>query len=165
MPAIECPIADCTYVTDDVDAVAAAALLNIHAIVHRQDSSTVKQKPPKIARPVLTRGSTDEEWNTFIKRWELFKQGTDIPTGQITTQLLKCCETDLEEDIFKDINNISHVDENGLLNAIKRLAIISTATSVRKTELLSLRQDHGQPIRSFAAQVKGKAQVCSFNKE
>ena len=49
--------------------------------------------------------------------------------------------------------------------SIKRLAVISTATSVRKKELLTLRQDHGQPIRSFAARVKGKAQVCAFSKQ
>ena len=28
-----------------------------------------------------------------------------------------------------------------------------------------MRQDHGQPISSFAARVKGKAQVCAFSKQ
>ena len=56
------------------------------------------------------------------------------------------------------------MNAQNLMAAMKRLAVISTATSVRKTELLTMRQDHGQPIRSFAAQVKGKAQVCNFTK-
>lgn len=51
------------------------------------------------------------------------------------------------------------------MKAIKKFSVICTATSVRKTKLLSLKQDHGQPIRSFAAQVKGKAQVCDFTKD
>ena len=164
MPVISCPFPDCRYTTDDIDAVVAAAQLNIHALTHRNTPAATKQKPPKIDRPHLTRGTTEEEWNTFVKRWNLFKQGTDIPNGQVATQLWQCCEADLENDLFKDIDDIRTVDEANLLAAMKRLAVISTATSVRKTELLTMRQDHGQPIRSFAAQVKGKAQVCSFSK-
>ena len=57
------------------------------------------------------------------------------------------------------------VSEVALLNAIKKLAVISTAESVRKTELLSMRQDYGQPVRSFVAKVKGKAQVSLFTKD
>ena len=63
------------------------------------------------------------------------------------------------------VEEIENIDEETLLASIERLAVISTATSVRKTELLTLRQDHGQPIRSFAARVKGKAQVCALSKQ
>ena len=107
----------------------------------------------------------EEEWQTFLQGWGLFKQGTDIPRAQISNQLWQCCHKDLEKDLFKDVTNVSDTDEHALLAAIKRLAVISTAASVRKTELLTMRQDHGQPIRSFAANVKGKAQVCAFAKE
>ena len=54
--------------------------------------------------------------------------------------------------------------EETLLLSIKKLAVISVAASVRRAELLALKQDHGQGIRSFAAQAKGKAQTCSFIK-
>ena len=168
MPEIGCPFPGCDYTTDDVDGALAIALLNIHALTHSQGASTAgssKQKPPKIERPVLSRGTTEEEWSTFLKRWKLFKQGTDIPREQLTTQLWQCCEKDLEDDLFKDIDDVREISEEDLLSSIKRLAVISTATSVRKTELLSMRQDHGQPIRSFAAKVKGKAQVCDFSKQ
>ena len=165
MPVIDCPI--CEYQTDDNDAIAAAAQLNLHALAHSTPATppSDKQKPPRIDRPAITRGTTDEEWNTFTKKWNLFKRGTDIPATQVTTQLWKCCDSELEDDLFKDTNNIDNVTEDQLLAAIRRLAVISTANSIRKTELLSLKQDHGQPIRSFAAQVKGKAQVCAFAKE
>lgn len=167
MPEIKCPI--CEYQTDDIDAVAGAAQLNIHALVHttagpRPTSTSDKQKPPRIDRPSITRGTTEEEWNTFTKKWNLFKRGTDIPTSQLTTQLWNCCDKELEDDLFKDVNEIDTITENQLLAAIRRLAVISTATSIRKTELLSMKQDHGQPIRSFAAKIKGKAQVCAFSK-
>ena len=75
-----------------------------------------------------------------MKRWNLFKRGTDIPNGQVTTQLWQCCETELEDDLFKDIDDIQTVNVQNLMAAMKRLAVISTATSVRKTELLTMRQ-------------------------
>ena len=34
MPVIACPIPNCTYATDDVDAIIAVALLNTHAIIN-----------------------------------------------------------------------------------------------------------------------------------
>ena len=169
MPVLNCPIPDCGYVTEDVDVVGAAAQLNIHALMHQRGGGTMvrssKQKPPKIDRPSISVGATEEQWNTFIKRWNLFKQGTDIPDGQLASQLWQCCDSDLEEDLFKDVNDITNMNEDALLQAIKRLAVITKATSVRKTELFSMKQDHGQPIRTFAAKVKGKAQVCILSKQ
>ena len=149
-----------------MDAILAAAQLNIHALVHQQSANVgrAKQKPPKIDRPSISRASSEELWNTFIKRWDISKKGTDIPEGQVVNQLWQCCDKDLEDDLFKYVENIDTINENDLLQAIKRLAVISTAVSVHKTELLSMRQDHGQPIRTFAAKIKGKAQVCSFSR-
>ena len=58
MPVINCPI--CDYQTDDIDAIAAAAQLNIHALTHSNPTpSSDKQKPPRIVRPSVTRGTTD----------------------------------------------------------------------------------------------------------
>ena len=122
MPTISSPIPDCGYSTDNVEAIAAAAQLNIHALIHCQDGSgpgSTKQKPPKIECPVVSRGSTEEEWHTFLKRWNLFKQGTDIPQGQVTTHLWKCCDKDLEDDLFKDIDDIGSINEETLLASIK----------------------------------------------
>jgi len=52
-------------VTSDVDAILAAAQLNIHALVRQQGGNgpagPSKQNPPKIVRPTVLRGSTDEE--------------------------------------------------------------------------------------------------------
>ena len=82
----------------------------------------------------------------------------------MTTHLWQCCDPDLEAKFFKDIHDIATFKEASLLVLIKKLAVISIAASVCRTKFLSLHQDHGQPVMSFAAKVKGKAQTCSFNK-
>ena len=67
-PAINCPIPGSEYITD-VDAILVAAQLTIHALFHQQGANvavSIKQKPPKIERPVVLRGFMEEEWYTFL---------------------------------------------------------------------------------------------------
>ena len=180
MPAIPCSAEGCTYVTDDFEVAAAVEQLKIHANdKHRAPTPTpppqalapaaatgdVRQKPPKLNRPTISRGTTEEEWSIIKRKWAIYKTTMNIPNDQIATQLWQCCDDDLTSDLFRDIPNIATIAEDDLLAAIKCLAVVSVATTVRKTELLSLRQDYAQPIRLFAAKVKGKAHTCGFEKK
>lgn len=127
MLAINCPIGY-EYITEDVDSILSAAQLNTHTFAHQQGENvtvSIKQKPLKNERPALSRISTEEEWHTFLRRWDLFKQGTNIPRGQISNQLWQCFYEDFEDDLFQDITNVSDTDQHALL------AVISTAASVR----------------------------------
>lgn len=127
MLAINCPTGY-EYITEDVDSILSAAQLNTHTFAHQQGENvtvSIKQKPLKNERPALSRISTEEEWHTFLRRWDLFKQGTNIPRGQISNQLWQCFYEDFEDDLFQDITNVSDTDQHALL------AVISTAASVR----------------------------------
>ena len=127
MLAINCPIGY-EYITEDVDSILSAAQLNTHTFAHQQGENvtvSIKQEPLKNERPALSRISTEEEWHTFLRRWDLFKQGTNIPRGQISNQLWQCFYEDFEDDLFQDITNVSDTDQHALL------AVISTAASVR----------------------------------
>ena len=127
MLVINCPIGY-EYITEDVDSILSAAQLNTHTFAHQQGENvtvSIKQKPLKNERPALSRISTEEEWHTFLRRWDLFKQGTNIPRGQISNQLWQCFYEDFEDDLFQDITNVSDTDQHALL------AVISTAASVR----------------------------------
>ena len=127
MLAINCPIGY-EYITEDVDSILSAAQLNTHTFAHQQGENvtvSIKQKPLKNERPALSRISTEEEWHTFLRRWDLFKQGTNIPRGQISNQLWQCFYEDFEDDLFQDITNVSDTDQHALL------PVISTAASVR----------------------------------
>ena len=87
----------------------------------------------------------------YIFGWDFLKQGTGIPRGQISKQIWQCWHKDLEEDLFKDVTNVSDTVEHALFAAIKWLAVISTAASVWKSELLTMHPDHFQSLWSFAA--------------
>ena len=170
MPDYPCSYLGCDHIISGEEPAIVVELIKVHALSHttsapqQPGSDTQRQKPPKLLRPSISKGITEEEWNTVSRKWDIFKNGTNIPEDQLSTQLWQCCDEELTSDLFRDIPNISTIDVDSLLQSIKQLAVLSVATCVRKTELLALHQDRGQPIRSFAARVKGKAQTCAFTK-
>ena len=165
MPAIACPINGCEYVTEDVDAAVAAALLTVHNNVHvtAPQQAAVKQKAPKILRPNITKGSTEENWNSFIARWGMFKRGTALAATEICQQLFSCCDEELGNDLIRQNNDILNSTEQVLMETIKKLAVTPVAVSVRRSDLLALRQADGENVRSFHARIKGKAATCAYS--
>ena len=105
---------------------------------------------------------TEEEWETFTQEWKRFKRCTDIPVGQEADQLFDCCEKTLGRLVIKENPEIIESGEEELLQALKRMAVIKIATCVRRTKLLTLKQDSGQLIREFYANVKAQAATCDF---
>ena len=167
MPIIQCPIQDCTYATDDVDPAIAAALLTIHNNAHISAPVTgaaapTRQRAPKIERPKISRGSSEEVWNSFTTRWSLFKRGTYLSAGETVQHLFQCCDDDLGDSILKGNPNAVYGTEDELLAAIKQLAVVPVAISIRRADLLTCKQDHGENARAFAAKLKGKAATCSY---
>ena len=153
----------CTFSTGDIDPAVAAALLIVHNNVHTAAAPPTRQKAPKIDRPIISGGSSEETWNAFYARWQLFKQGTALTPAEVTRQLFGCCDESLGNDILRGSNiNIASTTEDILLNLIKRLAVIPVATSVRRADLLSMKQRDGENARSFYARIKGKAATCAY---
>ena len=121
MSAIACPITGCTYVTGDVDVAVAAALLTLHNNAHSVPT-TNKQKPPKIDRPKVSKGSSEETWTASQTWWKMFKDGTDGSNPEIVQHLFQCCDEDLGDGILKSHPTTMDGSEQDLLYAIKRLA-------------------------------------------
>ena len=47
------------------------------------------------------------------------------------------------------------------MKIVKRLAVAPVAVSVRRSELLSIKQDHRENTRSFFTRINGKATTCA----
>jgi len=105
---------------------------------------------------------SDEDWETFLAQWNHFKRCTDIPPDRIPDHLYMCCDKSLAKLVIREDPDIITKGEEELKKAIKRLAVIKIATSVRRTSLLSIKQKPGEPIREFFANVKASAKTCKF---
>ena len=83
----------------------------------------------------------------------------------MTSQLLVCCEGELENAIYNDSGDVAGMSEDNLLKVIKELSVIEVAKTVRITELLGMKQGHGESVRASVARLRGKAQICPFHQE
>ena len=163
---IQCQYTGCTYVSENASEAVAIAMLTSHNNIHQGPASrgsTAKQKVPKMDRPELTQDINDEEWQTFEAEWKRFKRCTEMVDGDIADQLIECCEKSLTRLLLKEDPNIIEAGEAALMGAMKRMAVLHVATTVRRTNLMRLKQDHGQTFREFNANVRAVAATCAYN--
>lgn len=163
---LQCGFTGCEYVSESATEQVALLQFQSHIASHQVPPqarvASTKQKLPPIERPKLKQDVTEEEWESFNQEWKRFKRCTDIPVGQESDQLFDCCERSLGRLLLKEDPDIIEAGEEALIDAMKKMAVIRIATSVRRTKLLSLKQDHGQNIREFYANVKAQASTCNF---
>ena len=172
MPKISCPIADCTWESDDLD-VSWAAVANQQLQMHDRNAHSQNSTPVpsvsqvksklKIDPPRINVGASPEEWDSFKRQWAMYKQGTLLDTTQIATALFYCCSNDLRQDIMCDIrSDIANLPEKDLLAEIKRLAVKEENILVHRMKLGKMTQTPGTGIRTFLANLRGQAALCQF---
>ena len=161
MPAIACPITDCTYKTPEEHPIEiAVVLLQLHGKEHDTRSNA---KFEKVKRPSISLSGTTEEWNYFISRWTEYKAATKVHGGEATLQLLECCEEPLRRDLTRSNGGaLNNKSESEVLEAIRVLAVREENVMVLRVELSSMRQDRDEPIRNFLARLRGHATQCKF---
>ena len=171
MVTLQCSKEGCGWKTPErnasLAAVLAAELSNHTAVAHagpsvHSDNENLSKKCPAIERPKISAGGTEESWSVFLKKWDLFKSGSKIQPSQLNNHLFQCCDSSLGDDLLRGTSDIMKETEAALLAGIKRLAVQPVARGVRRTELMNMQQDSGEPIRSFYAKVKGRASTCSY---
>ena len=69
--------------------------------------------------------------------------------SEIADQLFQCCDRPLKRLLIKENPEIIEEGEAALLKAIKRMAVLHVATSVRRTNLLTAKQENGQTFCQF----------------
>ena len=128
MPIISCPRNDCQYATEDVEAVVAAALLNIHATTHsasggNSNSTNTSARPPPIERPKLQINSPRAEFEVFSAKWRSFKVAAGIAGDKAVHQLLGCLDGDLGGLVYNEHASPETLSEEELLGLIERVAV------------------------------------------
>ena len=172
MPAYPCHVTDCPFSTPDVgDAMAAVQMGHHLASEHPPTAApthaagATPRKGPPITRPTVELGISEEKWDSFTKKWTIFKNGSSIEDTTLGAHLFDCCESPLQDDLLKDCPEFNTLNEGAMLDAIKRLAVIPVAVGVRRADLLAMNQDSSESARSFHAKIKGKAATCNYSKK
>ena len=162
MAAVQCPFPGCAYEAANDDAQIVVALLNIHAQSHAQATARPTALQPKLDRPRIDMGVEEEMWNSFVRRWEAFRIGSNIDAATAPMQLFQCASEALGDLVLKAHPGIQSETVDMVMQTMRDLAVIPVAIGVRRAELMDLRQTPDEPFRTFAAKTKGKAETCSF---
>ena len=175
MVVVQCSVPQCEFKTEDISEYLAIALLQNHGFAH-QVLSTVPapsasneatqaqatQHGPKLERPKVDIGVSEEEWNIFLRRWEVFRTGSGIDEASAPSQLFQCAGTDLGDYILKNNPTAASDSLTQLLSCMHSVAVIPVATCVLRIGLLQLRQSRDESLCAFPARVCGKAETCAF---
>ena len=168
---IKCPVPDCEYETGEATEAVAVALLNAHVTIHNKAVAAVPTTPPisdrgpKLERPKVDIGISEEEWNMFYRRWELFVRCSDISNDNVTSHLIQCATDTLGDAVSKVRPKITDAPVDECLKLMKSLAVIPVAKGVLRSELLSMSQKRDETFRAFVARVRGKAEICDYTTE
>ena len=164
-----CPIPDCGYSTGDQTEPVAIAYLNAHMYAHKSPpaqqqaaASIVHRGGPKLDRPTIETGVSMEEWIMFTRRWDIFKEGSQIADNNASHHLFQCADGALGDALLKTDPTIIHKNVDVVLNAMKKLAVIPIATGIIRSELLEMKQLRDEAFRKFASRVRGKAETCEY---
>ena len=162
MAALDCHIAGCGLVTPATGDAAAsmAALINHVATVHPDQlpsgARDNRVKPPPLVCPTIELGCFPAQWSDFMMRWNRFRNGSNIPVSQLTTQAMECFSEELLNRADKAIFGFNTMGLNELLREVKAVAVQPVAVAH------SAKQTHGERFQSFAAKVRGLTTDCKY---
>ena len=157
---LECQYPECTYAAEHEKENIAILYLQSHIEGHRQPKT--QMKTPQIDRPELKQDISAEEWYTFVEEWRTFKRIYSIPTSKLADELYQCCDRPLARLLIKENPDIVDNGETALLSAMKKMAVLHVAVSVRRAKLLATKQEHGQSFREFYANIRSSASTCEY---
>ena len=115
---------------------------------------------PKLERPKVDSGLSQEDWNLFIRRWDAFVTGSGLDPNDCSTQLFQCTRQALGD--LRSNPGIMNRPTDELLAQMKSLAVVAVSTCVTRTELMNMTQQRDEQFRIFASRVRGKAETCNY---
>ena len=118
-------------------------------------------------RPKIDLDSNENQWQYFKHEWNEYKKkvGLTDDDEQITSELRICCSTELRQKLFDFIGGttLETLNEQTLLEKIKMIAVRGKNKAVHRKEFYSMTQSPEEPIQTFIANLRSKAQHCQFS--
>ena len=164
--ALACHVAGCGF--EQLGALDAAtsiaAIVNHVAIAHPDQlpngARDNRVKPPPLVRPTIDLGCFPAQWSDFLRRWNRFRNGSNIPASQLTTQAMECFSEELLNTADKAIFGFNTMNLDELLREVKAVAVQPVAVGILRATAHSARQAHGERLQVFAAKVRWLTTDC-----
>lgn len=140
-------------------------MLSLHTLAHTGEKATPKQST-KVRRPEIAAEGTSEGWTYFLSRWKTYVKALKIAEGDRAIQLLECCEELLRKSLIcnqVEDKALEDMTEAQVLAAMKQLAVKADNPKISRLVLDRMTQDQDEPIRAFAARLRGQSKICLYD--
>ena len=124
-----------------------------------------KSRLAKIPRPTVSGGCSQEEFNFFISEWERYvRSSPGVDVSELRDQLFSCQDENLRIALQRSHGaQLSTITVADLLGEIKKLAVVRQSNMVNTLALMTAKQERDEPVRQFAARLRGLAAVCDLS--
>jgi hypothetical protein len=159
---INCPFTGCNYSTSETTEGVAIALLNTHILIHSNPpSSATPRRGPKLEQPKIEAGISTEKWNSFVRRWETFREGSGLDSTAAACQLFHCADEALGDIILRAEKDFATKSITDALEITKSFAVVPVARGVLRCKLAAMHQSANKPFCNFATKVCGNMRLQS----
>ena len=138
----------------------------LEAQLSKAKAVDLKQNTEKVRRPVIRAGLSDGEWSYILDAWLRYKRISNLnsaPQERICMELRASCEPALDKLLFDLFGNLlDNVDENQLLEYIKKAAVVSIHKEVHRQTFFRMVQGENESVNTFIAKLKAQAALCDF---
>ena len=114
---------------------------------------------PKVEKPTITAGASNDEWTNFQSDWSTYKSICGLPANQVNKHLLDCCQEDLKHLLYGEYSatELDAAAEANVLATIKSLAVVNESKLSHRLRLGDAVQSPTQTIHAYVAVLKNLA--------
>ena len=141
---IPCQFPGCDHKVTHASEAVALVMFKTHAMSHEPMTTSTgrNSKLPPIPRPELGLDVSEEDYCSFVVKWNNFKRISGIGQDSHADQLFQCCDKDLMKLVIRSQPDIVSKGEVELLKEMKDLAVVKVAqiSIMEKIRYLKLRK-------------------------
>jgi hypothetical protein len=119
-------------------------------------------KPPNLPLPRITSQVNKDRFIAFQAEWNMYKAVANLRHETVVTFLAATMEDNLKREVLSAAPDFATMTEKLAMETLEKHVVIKTVSVVAMTELLSLKQDHGEPVRRFYAKGAAMARNCDL---
>jgi hypothetical protein len=145
-----------------------------HLQLHREDvhgqapvasGGANKVQLSKIPRPEIRGGCSQEDFKFFTRKWDQYvRSSNEQDPDKLKDQLTNCPNDTLRNALYKALGDrIDSINVADLMKEIEELAVVRQSNNVNTLAMITAKQEREEPVRQFAARLRGLAAVCDLS--
>jgi hypothetical protein len=118
----------------------------------------------KIPRPEISGGCSQEHFKFFNRKWAQYvRSSNEKDETKLKDQLTNCPNNSLRNALYKALGDrIDTINVEDLMKEVEELAVVRQGNNVNTLAMITAKQERDEPVRQFAARLRGLAAVCDL---